>query len=88
MTSLFHQVLLLRRKVVERYNLFNDIFYNGLWLKLLRENIDDLYVTLKKEFDETLMHLRVKASFPIISRRVSIFSVFEYMFHCTRFCDS
>ena len=71
-----------------RYKLFNDILYNNRWLKFLRKNVDELYTDLKKEFDEPLFRLRVKAFIPLIIQKVSIFSMCEHLFNCIRNCDS
>ena len=65
-SSLFNFVLFLRKWVAGRYKLFNDILDNNLWLKFLRENVDELYTELKKEFVESLFRLRVKASIPLV----------------------
>ena len=54
----------------------------------MRKNVDELYNDLKKEFDEQLFRLRVKAFIGLIIQRVSIFSVCEHLFNCTRNCDS
>ena len=86
-SSLFNFVLFSRKWVAGRYKLFNDILDNNLWLKFLRGNVDELYTELKKEFVESLFRLRVKASIPLVIRRVSIFSVCEHMFNCVRNCD-
>ena len=88
LSSLFHHVLFSRKWVAGRYKLFNDILDNDLWLKFLRENVNELYVTFKKEFNELLFHLRIKAFTSLIIRRASIFSVCEHMFNCIRGCDS
>ena len=87
LNPIFSCILKSRRKFIQKYKLFNGALENRIWLKNLKKHSYDLHIKLKKNFDEPLLHLRLKAIFPTVLSMVNIFSVFDHMFYCARSCD-
>ena len=87
LNPIFNRILKSRKKFIQKYKLFNGLLENRIWLQNLKEHSYDLYIKLKKNFDEPLLHLRLKAILPTVLSRVNIFYVFDHMFCCARSCD-
>ena len=74
LNPIFNRMLKSRTKFVQKYKLFNGVLENRIWLKKLKEPSYDLYIKLKKNIDEPLLHMRLKAILPTVFPRVNIFS--------------
>ena len=66
----------------ERYDLFNDAIDLEFWLRCLRQNARWTF----KNSSTMNLYFKIKAGFTILFRQLSIFSVFEHLFYCTRIC--
>ena len=83
--SVFREILPLREKLKQKQDLLNGVIDHEFWLGCLKQNVNYLNEALKKQFsDDSLLYLKIKASFPIVIRQLSIFSVFEHLFYCTQ----
>ena len=86
--SVFHETLPLWKKLKQKQDLFNGVIDHEFWLGCLKQNVNYLNGALKKQFDdEPLLYLKIRGGFPTLFRRLSIFSVFEHLFYCTRTYD-
>ena len=68
--------------------MFNGVIDHEFWLAYLKQNVNYLNEALKKQFsDDSLLYLKIKASFPIVIQQLSIFWAFEHLLYYTRICD-
>ena len=86
--SVFRETLPLWKNLKQKQDLFNGVIDHEFWLGCLKQNVNYLNGALKKQFDdEPLLYLKIRGGFPTLFRRLSIFSVFEHLFYCTRTYD-